>query len=83
MSIKTLRNIRREEIKRKIRSFTELGKNWDSYGANPPSAGTVEKALWFLEKLTDEELPTAHPVPTDEAIEFEGEDFSIIRIWKE
>lgn len=72
----------REEFKRKIKSFADLGKNWDSYGANPPSAETVEKALWLLNKLTDEELLTVYPVPTDEAIEFEGEDFSI-RIWKE
>jgi len=82
MSLKTLRNLKRAEFAKKIKSYAELGKDWDSYGANPPSAGTIEKAIWFLDKLTDEELLTVQPVPTHEAIEFEGENFSI-RIWKE
>lgn len=72
----------RQAIKDKISAFGNLGKNWDSYGANPPSETTIQKALWFVDKLTDEELYSIQPVPTDEAIEFEGKDF-LIRIWSE
>lgn len=72
----------RSAFKEKIEAFASLKKNWDSYGANPPSKATIEQALWLVSKLTDEELLTLEPIPIDEGIEFEGVDFTI-RVWKE
>ncbi len=66
----------------KIKSFRNLKKNWDSYGANPPSEKTILRAIWLVKCLPGDELPDLEVIPVDEAIAFDNGNLSI-RVWEE
>lgn len=39
------------EILSKIKSFSQLGENWDSYGAAPPSKIALQNAFSFVKQI--------------------------------
>ena len=39
----------------KIRDMANINENWDSYGAKPPSAEVISRALTLLSAITDDE----------------------------
>lgn len=48
---------------RKIKSFKNLNRNWDGYGAEKPAQQSVDKAVKFVEHLGDWEQPIYFVAP--------------------
>lgn len=61
----------------KIESFSELPKNWDSYGANPPSRLAVKYSIEFLSRMSNRQRDPSLIIPTPDegiVIEFQEEN---------
>ena len=68
------------EVLSKIRSFSRLGENWDSYGAARPSKIALQNAFSFVKQLARLQVPVffAAPGPSGEAlVELQGGNKSI------
>lgn len=47
----------------KLKGFKNLGENWDSYGAVPPSSETIDNAIRFVKKADRNLLPFFFTAP--------------------
>lgn len=47
----------------KLKRFKDLGENWDSYGALPPTTETIEQAIRFIKKADKNLLPFYFTAP--------------------
>ena len=75
------------DLESKIRSFSELKQNWDSYGSMPISKIAIDKAIallpWLREKFTN-----IWACPTSiggVGFEFETEEYDVmidVKPWK-
>jgi len=51
------------EVLSKIKSFSQLRENWDSYGAAPPSKMSLQNALSFVKSVDKQRLPIFFTAP--------------------
>lgn len=51
------------EVLSKIKTFSQLRENWDSYGAEPPSKAALQNALSFVKTLDRQRLPVFFTAP--------------------
>ncbi|MGA2623110.1 MAG: hypothetical protein ABSF91_04590 [Bacteroidota bacterium] len=51
------------EIVGKIKTFSDLPENWDSYGATPPSKTAVRNALSLVRSVDERRLPIFFTAP--------------------
>jgi len=52
-----------KSIVSKIKSFKKLEPNWDSYGAVPPSADNIDRAISFVKRADKNLLPFYFTAP--------------------
>lgn len=51
-------------VTERIAQLCKLGKNWDSYGAEPISAACLQVGILLIRALLERGAPTPHIVPT-------------------